>query len=123
MTFGGTKQRRTDTSPPRSPMHKHLGDVRAMRLILRLSQYDLNRTDYRPGWIVGGEHNSFTARHARGDAVPVSLGFGAGHGKHEADRRTPFYAVDQHIAQLLNLANIDGLKGSNLNWTQHDFIS
>ena len=75
-----------------------------MRLILRLIQNDLNRADDRSRRVFSGEHHALAARHTRGRAAPERLRFGAGHRQHEADGCAAFHAVDQHVAQSLDLA-------------------
>jgi hypothetical protein len=112
--LGRGEERRTDTSPPRSSMHQHFRDVPAMRLIFRLMQNDLNRADDRSRCVFRGQHHSLAARRTRGNAVPERLRFGAGHWEHEADGRATFHTVNQHVAQLLNLAITEGLQTSDI---------
>src|SRR5262245_10901853 len=100
-------------------MHKHLGQVAAVRLILRLSKNDLNSADDRSRFVFSSEHHSFAARRAGGDAAPEFLRFSAGHWKHEADGCTAFHAVDQHIAQLLDFAITNRLQTPNPNAVPH----
>ena len=100
-------------------MHEHLREVPAMRLILWLSQDDLDRADDRSRRVVRDEHHSLAAPPARGRAAPERLGFGAGHREHEADGRPAFHAVDQHVAQPLDLAITHGVQRSDPNGDWH----
>ncbi len=55
------------------------------------------------------------APHSPTMLAPERLRLGAGHREHEADGRAAFHAVDQHVAQPLDLAIADGLQTANLN--------
>jgi hypothetical protein len=90
-----------------------------MRLILRLSQNELNSADNRSCFVFSGEHHSLAPRHTLGHVAPERLRFGAGHREHEADGRATFHAIDQQIAQPLDLAITDGLQTSNLDGARH----
>ena len=93
-----------------------------MRLTFRLSQDDLHRAD-DPHRVFGGEHEALAARRARGRAAPERFRFGPRHGEHEADGGPALHAIDQHVAQPLDLAIADGLETSNLNGARHSLIS
>src|SRR5271169_5806867 len=100
-------------------MHKHLREVSSMRLILRLIQDDLNRANDCSRCVFSHQHDALAALYTRGDAAPIRLRLGAGHWEHEADRRPTFHAVDQHVAQPLDLALTKGLRTLNLNAVRH----
>jgi hypothetical protein len=117
--LGGGEQRCANTPPAYSSKHEHLREVAAMRLVLRLIQNDLNGADDVPA----ASSAASTTRSPRATlaehAAPVRLRFGARHREHEADGRATFHAVDQHLAQPLDLAITDGLKTSNLKIELH----
>ena len=100
-------------------MHQHLGEVPAVRLVLRLLQDDLGGADDLSRGVLGGEHHALPARRARGGAAPERLRLGAGHREHEADGRAALHAVDQHVAQTLDLAITEGLQTSNPDGVRH----
>ena len=52
-----TEQRSADTSAACSSMHKHLGQVSAVRLILGLSQNDLDSADYSSRFVFSREND------------------------------------------------------------------
>ena len=100
-------------------MHEHFRDVAAMRLVLRQVQEDLDGADDRSRRVFGGEHHALTARHARGCTAPERLRLRARHREHEADGRATFDAVDQDVAQALDLALADVLQASNPDGVRH----
>jgi hypothetical protein len=103
-------------------MHEHLREVAAMGLILGLGEDDLCRPHDGAAWLFRREHDAFAARRTRRHAAPERLRFGPGHGQHEADGGATFHAVDQHVAQFLDLgvpharqrANLDGIGHGHL---------
>jgi hypothetical protein len=99
--------------PAGAPVHEHLRDVAAMRLILGLSQNDLNGADDRAVRVFGREHDAFAARDTFGRTPPECVRLGAGHREHKTDRRATFDAVDQHVAQALDLSITDLFQRSN----------
>lgn len=112
--FSGSKQCGADAAPARATMNQHLGDVCAVRLIFVLSENDLNRAD-DPGRIPRGQQYSLAAHHASTHALPECVRLGTRQGLHEADGSPAGNAVYQHVAQLLNIAIVDSLYGTNLN--------
>src|SRR5688572_24299197 len=87
-------------------MHEHLREVRAMWLIFRLSQDDLGGAD-DAGRVLGDEEESLATRQAGPGAAPERVRLGAGHRQHEADGGPAFHAIDQQVAQPLDLARAE----------------
>jgi hypothetical protein len=94
-----------------------------VRLILGLSQYDLHCADDRPCCVFGGKHEAFAAGNTRRYIAPIRGRFAAGHWQHEADGRTAFDAVDEHVAQALDVAITERLQISNLNSARQSIAS
>src|SRR5215831_1613509 len=93
-----------------------------MRLILRLNQNDLNSADDRSFLIFSCDHYPLAARNAGGGAAPECFSFGARHRKQETDGCTAFDAVDQDVAQPLDLRITNGLQTSNPNVIRHSYL-
>src|ERR1700693_6067700 len=117
--FGRLEQRRSDAVTPRTPMHQHLGNVAAMRLVLRLIEQQLYGADDRAVGRFGQQQTQLTALETCAGALPEGRRLGARHRQHEADRGAAFDAVDQHIAQALDLARAKSSRLSNAESVQH----
>mgnify|MGYP003351443789 CR=1 FL=1 len=57
--LGGDHKSLRDAVSPGAPVHEHLGDIGAMRLILRLCSDDLHRAYNLARIILGDEQDSF----------------------------------------------------------------
>ena len=94
-----------------------------MRLILGLRKHDLYGADDRARCVFGSKHHALAARHTRRYTVPIRRRFGAGHRQDEAHGCTAFHAVNEHVAQALDLAITERLQISNLNGARHFIAS
>ena len=87
-------------------MDEHLGDLAAVRLVLRCGEHDLNRADHLAGVaVLGNDHNPLATCRALQRADPELLGAFTRQRQHEPDRCAALDTVDEHLGQTLH----DGL--------------
>jgi len=100
-------------------MHQQLGNIRAVRLVLRLMENELNGTADAQT-ILSDEERAGSRRHLLRHTPPKRYGSLAREGLHEADGRAPIHAVQQDTRELLDLSIIDGIKPSHVRgWHRH----
>src|SRR5512138_964197 len=113
--FGREQQRSADAGVARASMHEHLRDIGSMRLILR------HRGDYGHGphdraiRILRGEHDALATGNTLCVASPKAFRFLARHRIHEAHGRAAFDAIDEHVAELADLALAERLENLDAN--------
>jgi hypothetical protein len=90
-------------------VHQHLGQVGAVRLVLRLGQHQLHRAANALR-VFGHQQRAFTRRHAFGHAAPEGQGALARKRVHKTHRGVAFDAVDQHAGESGDLRIGHGLQ-------------
>jgi len=111
--FGGSHQQCCESLPACAAMHEQFGNIRAVRLVLRLMENELDGTADAQT-ILGDEERAGSRRHFLRHTPPKRQGSLAREGLHEADGRAPIHAVQQDTRELLELSIIDGIKPSHV---------
>jgi hypothetical protein len=84
-----------------APVHQHLGDVAAMRLVGLVGGDELDGA-HEPFAVVCGEQVNLSGLDGVGDAGEEADAFRHREPVHEADRRAACHAVDEHGGKLGN---------------------
>ena len=110
--LGGLHQPRPDAVPTSAPMHEHLGNIRAMRLVLRRRKDELHRADDAV-LILGDQQHATTLRDIVGKPAPEACGPLSRERQHEAHRGPAFDTVDEDIGQLRDLLLVEARQAAN----------
>jgi hypothetical protein len=88
-------------------VHEHLGQIRAVGLVLGLIEQQLDGAAH-PLIVLGDQQGPLPRSHPLRHPPPEGDGPLPAERMHEADRGAPLDAVDQHLGQPIDLGIIDG---------------
>jgi hypothetical protein len=102
----------TEAAPAGSSVDEHLAEVRAVRLILRKAEHELDRAaDARV--ILGNQDRTLAGGYVGRNSRPETLCASASEGEHEPDGRTGLDAIDEHLREPFHVRVFQSLQLSN----------
>ena len=106
------KERGSEPETPRAPMHEHLREIGAMRLVLGLAQCELDRPA-DPGGVLRDPEGAIAGVDVARDLGPECARPIAAERRQEAHRRTALDAIDEDVRQRIDVRRIERTDESN----------